>query len=455
MKDFKHLLLFAAILFAGLLPTACSSDDDEKTSERSFVIDEQVQNVEYEIITDKIVRADELVDEAISRAGVAGSSEIQLLRTMFLSKQQDIANAYAEQLGVSLAVMGFRSVSYAYWSVDERGEAIKLSARALWGSCMTSQWNDIDPACIVLFPHYTITANSESPSQSHTYEAIAACGDNLLILPDYIGFGVAKDRTQPYINHNLCAQNCIDALKAGYKVFRDLSEASLAETYKLCVVGASQGGGNALAIHKWLDTHDGFATDWRFDYSMCCAGPYSPTLTYDKYFELNSLADPCVLPLTLQAMRNVAPAYFEHLPESDFYTADYAANHMAEMNQMITSKEYTTGEINAKFFEWYPAGGGHAVRLTDILSAEALNTNSVLYEALFKCLKENDLTQSWQPIHTINIYHDKSDDVVPYANAEALQKAFPDKVVLTATNTGGGHTRSCLLWMVQLMSHKW
>jgi hypothetical protein len=55
---------------------------------------------------------------------------------------------------------------------------------------------------------------------------MAITGDNLLIMPDYKGFGISRELVQPYCNHELCAQNSIDAMKAGYKIFLDTSGAA-------------------------------------------------------------------------------------------------------------------------------------------------------------------------------------------------------------------------------------
>ena len=83
-----------------------------------------------------------------------------------------------------------------------------------------------------------IGSNTEAPTQKHTYEAMAITGDNLLIMPDYKGFGISRELVQPYCNHELCAQNSIDAMKAGYKIFLDTSGAAMENNWKLYVIGA-------------------------------------------------------------------------------------------------------------------------------------------------------------------------------------------------------------------------
>ena len=142
----------------------------------------------------------------------------------------------------------YRCFNYTYESIDELGKPVTLSARIMWPKWAIFNVEE-EPNNIMLCPHYTICGNNEAPTTSGGIESAVMCGDRILILPDYLGFGVTKDRTQPYLNHGLCAQNCIDAMRAGYKLFRDKAKVTLHKDWKLYVLGLSQGGGNSLATH--------------------------------------------------------------------------------------------------------------------------------------------------------------------------------------------------------------
>ncbi len=285
-------------------------------------------------------------------------------------------------------------------------------------------------------------------------------GNRLLIIPDYEGFGVTKDRVQPYIIHDLCAQQCIDALKAGYKIFRDKASIPLMDDFTLSVAGVSQGGGNALAIHKWLDTHADFADRWRFDFSYCAAGPYSPRITFEKYFEQKKLVYPVVMPVVIKAMIASYPDILGKWKEEDFFSDSYNAKKDV-IDLMVNSKEYTSDEINDYIFDMYPHEGEKDIKsrkeiwLTDILSADALNRESELCKALFVCLDKNDLTKGWTPIHPIHLYHGKGDQIVSYANAEAVMKAFPDKTDLSSPSMNDDHIGTSLQWLMSIVFNTW
>ena len=353
---------------------------------------------------------------------------------------------------------GYRSVNFTYQSVDEQGKPVELSGRAVWSVVLG--FRDIRPDYIMLTPHYTISDDFECPTSGRSIEDLMLAGDKLLIIPDYIGFGVTKDHVQPYIIHDLCAQNCIDALRAGYKAFRDLSGAPMEANFTLSVAGVSQGGGVALAVHKWLDTHPEFAERWNFDFSYCGAGPYSPPVTFEKYFEQKKLTYPVVMLLVIKAMRAAYPEILGKWWEEEFFSESFKKQ-LAALDKMVDSKEYTSDEINKFIFDMYPykgatdIQGGKEVWLSDIVSPEIMNRESEMCKALFECLEKNDLTKGWTPIHPIHLYHGKTDDIVNYANAEAVMKAFPDKADLSSPAVAGGHIGTSLQWLMSIFTNKW
>ena len=355
---------------------------------------------------------------------------------------------------------GFRTVDYTYESIDEQGKPVTLSARAVWGVFILLG-KEIRPDYIVLAPHLTIADDLSCPTNGANIENLFMKGDKLLILPDYLGFGVSKDRVQPYINHELCARNSIDALKAGYKVFRDLTKAPLEDDWKLYVAGPSQGGANALAIHRWLDEHDDFATRWRFAYSYCGSGPYSPPITFEKYYEQQILVYPVVMPLVIKAMLAAYPDILGKWKEEDFYSESYLA-HKDAIDLMVNSKDYTAGEINNYIFGIYPhkgekdINGGKEIWMSDMLSDKALDRESEMNKAFFKCLEKNDLTKGWTPKRPIHLYHGRHDKIVNYANAEAVMAAFPDMATLTnAPLVTDGHIGSCVDWLLTITFGLW
>lgn len=365
-------------------------------------------------------------------------------------------NALEQALGTDIQ-MGFRKVAYTYPSTDVQGEPITLSAVAFWLGYFTgSVWNDLQPDNICLMEHYTITSDEETPTNTFALEMFVT-GNSLTIMPDYIGYGSTKEWPHPYLNHEVCAINSIDALTGGYDLFGETAACGMAEGWKLYLAGASQGAGNAIAVHKHLDTHLELATQWNFAASNCSSGPYNPVVTIDKYITSGKVNYPVVFPLVLKTMFDSYPEIMGDFTEEMAYSQNYLTV-KAEIDQMIASKKYTTGEINQVFINKVRKTvdsrlAANEIYLTDILNAEMLDVESPIRKALYRCLEKNDLTKGWTPIHPMKLHYSPYDAVVPQENSLAMLEAFgADIVTLDKSMLPVDHATTCSLWMVNLFS---
>ena len=369
-------------------------------------------------------------------------------------------SAGSNALNIKIPTFYFRYFNYSYESVDATGKPVTLSARVSWGGNMLfNYFYEARPCYIILSPHFTITTDKSSPTSGNAYEIPFMSGNLLLIQPDYQGFGITKDMDQAYINHEVCAQQCIDALKAGYKLFSEQANVIMESDWKLYVAGCSQGGGNTLACHKWLDTHEDFAKAWRFEYSYSGSGPHSPRITFQKYFDQKGIIFPVVFPVVIRSMKMSYPDILGKYEEEEFFSDKYNTI-KPQIDQMVASKEYSSDQINQVIFDNFPTtvddDGNKTVALADLLSENTMDMNSDMTKALFECLDKNDLTTGWTPIHPIYLFHGKRDLIVPYANAEAVQTAFPDKVTLYTERFGyDDHLSSCAQFLVHIALADW
>jgi hypothetical protein len=145
--------------------------------------------------------------------------------------------------------------------------------------------------------------------------------------------------------------------------------------------------------------------------------------------------------------------------EEEFFSDKYNTI-KPQIDQMVASKEYSSDQINQVIFDNFPTtvddDGNKTVALADLLSEKTMDMNSDMTKALFECLDKNDLTTGWTPIHPIYLFHGKRDLIVPYANAEAVQTAFPDKVTLYTERFGyDDHLSSCAQFLVHIALADW
>ncbi|MCR4602532.1 MAG: hypothetical protein K5683_03215 [Prevotella sp.] len=454
----KKLNLFLYTVFAvvGIMLTGCSSDDsDEKSETGKSKIGIDLDNVKVEMGEVKTLTIEEMAEKIYGPREVSSES-VEEFRKAVLRNADRYEQKVESQYGSNGSEPSYRYCNFNYWSVDAFGEPVMLSGCVAWSTItILSQTTDLKPERVALAPHYTILSNSQAPSESLSMEMAALVGECLVILPDYMGYGVSKNMVHPYLNHDLCAQNCVDALDAGYKTFKEMSNADLDDSWKLYVTGCSQGGANALAIQKWMEMHPDFAERWRYQYSYCGSGPYSPSVTMKCYLQTNYQSYPCTIPMVLNSMRYSYPDILGQFSEEEFYSDKYLAK-KAEFDEMLAEKEAESDDVNDLFFKYFPCDKRKHVKLSDILNPRLFDPSSDLSKALFACLEKNDLTKGWTPTHQIKLYHSKGDEVVPYENATAVVEAFgTDKVDLATATFKLGHLASCFMFLTTLTSDLW
>lgn len=449
-KNIRTAIYGIAILLFAVF-TACNNDSVEDTG-RSTSQEPDVDEVEYKVTKATDYTIEEMADAVFGKEGANSDSETLQQREEFVKdakeEEKEIQNEYGTNSGLT-----YTSYTYVYKSKDTEGKDIWLSAEVSW------RWIagiiNLSPQNLILYEHYTILKDAEAPTKARNQIQLAV-GNNLLIQPDYIGYGETKSKVHPYLNHDITATNSIDALSAGYKVWKEKTKnkKQLSDNWKMYVVGASQGGAAALSVHKYLDTHPDVANKWRFGYSYCCCGPYSPTTTMEEYYKAGTSSFPAGILLTVKSMTTSYPEKFSKWNETDFYSAKY--NQIKdEINAMIDSKSYDTMDLHKKMREKLGKGTDETIYLKDMLSETVLDMNSELAKTFFQCLEKNDLTTGWTPTHEIRLYQSKGDDVVPYANAEKLKKAFPMMVKEEVLKPNTGHVDACTDFIKSLRKRKW
>lgn len=460
MKRKYLMLLLASLTMLGLASCEKVGPDVEIEDEENQDVNKEEEKeeegrIEYEVISDDTYVYGEFINDLIENSSLT-SNLPEFQKLLVISS----INSYLERLkslvGVADEELGFRRVTYLYDSTDQYGEPVTLSAMALWLGCFKGdEWTDISPDQISLMEHFTITSNAECPSEGYPFEAFVN-GNSLVIMPDYIGYGATKHMVHPYLNHSVCAGNSIDALVAGYALFDEVSASDMNEGWTTIVSGASQGGGNALAVHKYMDTHEEFAAEWNFSHSYCAAGPYDPALTVEIYLENGKTDHPVLFPLTLESMRDSYPESFGRFDDADIYSENYL-EHKAVIDEALQNKQYTTAQMNSLCVEHLKVSMADdlyvsEILLEDILSPQLMDTESEVCKALFECLRKNDLTSGWTPVHHMKLYYSTSDEVVPHENALDAFEAFgADKVTLTK-GLPMNHGTCCALWMLDVMN---
>ena len=285
----------------------------------------------------------------------------------------------------------------AYWSTDPQGDSLLVSGRVYLPK--QRHLNGIMIAC-----HYTITSNMEAPSNMLSMESIFAMKGYAVIMPDYVGYGLSRDKVHPYLHWRSAAKTAVDLLNCMPEL---LEYYGYSYPIDVVVTGYSQGGAVALGVTRMLEE---VGSIWIVRKLYAGAGPYDPAGTYLYSMERNEMGIPAAIPLIVMGLSDAYDLEFEL---EDFFLEPLLSNY----EEWVLSKEYTVGDINHLM--------GSTV-MTELMTEEALDMDSPLADMLYEVLLWNsnggyDLRSPAYFLHSID------DEVVPILNTINLQEQMPDE----------------------------
>ena len=263
--------------------------------------------------------------------------------------------------------------TFNYPSLNGRGEPIVLS------SLMSMPDEDCDHVNnLIIGCHSTITSNRECPSMNnhnglfdtndtdffmlHSSSGKIGpalqrdmCYYNLVIIPDYEGYGVTKDLPHPYLSEELTARQVIDGVLYGLKLYNESSETSAVrhsfrDGWRSMSVGYSQGGGTSMAVHRFIEQNN-LVDDLHFSGSICGSGPYNPVTTFMYYMHQHEahggtkdgmMTMAAVLPLILKGMCDSNP-YMRNHKVSDYLEARFLETGILDW---LDKKELSRNDIS-------------------------------------------------------------------------------------------------------------
>ena len=308
---------------------------------------------------------------------------------------------------------------------------------------------------------------------------------NVLIMPDYEGYGVSKDRPHPYLYQELTARQVIDGVRYGLALFKQgrftgknesvspqWAQSSDAFRYgKFFSIGVSQGGSVAMAVQRFIEQNN-LTEEFPFKGSICADGPYDPVATLKYYMKEDSgsghkageLTMPVAIALIIKGMLDTNPLMMKYKP-TDFFTQLFLDTGILTMiaDKQYPSLEKTTDDVKdhlkklAKYDKYKNllTSDGRA-NLKYVLTDRGWEYMTKLVEDkelppyeemndLISALESNNLTKGWTPQHPICLFHSMRDTVVPYPNCVNARDVFHSMVTLYLLDiyTSKDHVKAC------------
>ena len=368
-----------------------------------------------------------------------------------------------------------KTTNIEYNSMAADGSKIRLSTLVAWP--YIRGWSNPAPDHVALGCHGTIAADAARPTNFANLSNISDVtyllgqwvnGDSfvelcqesrdmsveaavcLVVIPDYEGFGSTKNRSHPYLNREVQARQCIDAVRSGISWYKN-NEKPLEEDWKLVSSGYSQGGAVSAATYRYYLEHKTDYSELNYAGAICGDGPYDLYVTMKFSCDVDAIATPCAHALMIKSLFDSDLEMIASGNElEDYLTEDFINTGIFEG---IDSKSLSTDELDELVYDYIakhkdcslaynPAYEGRIVRASTVFRPdvfEYLKNGTVpadsdrkkKIELLAHCFKKNSLfykseTENWTPPSgaQFSFYHGKDDLLVPYHNFQLVAEAW-------------------------------
>ena len=283
---------------------------------------------------------------------------------------------------------------------------------------------------MILVSHFTIGANFECPSEAFPLEGLLATKGYAVVIADYIGFGVTRDRIHPYMHVESTARAVVDMGLAVKPYLEHIGRAP--ESDKVILFGYSQGGSTTLGVMKMIQQECLDKLPLKKVYAG--AGPYDLAATYDVSVEEDLTGIPCAIPMIVQG---VSYGNGLGLEMKDFFKSRLLEHY----NEWINSKEFTVKQINMLI---------GAKSLTDIMTAEGRDKTNDKTAKLYKALLHNSVLDFY-PAAPLFMFHSNQDKTVPFVNSQKAEQYFKGKAVDYDFGPYGAHGAGFVRFLITVL----
>lgn len=283
---------------------------------------------------------------------------------------------------------------------------------------------------MILVSHFTIGSNPECPSEAFPLEALLATKGYAVVVADYIGFGVTKNRIHPYMHVESTARAVVDMGLAVKPYLEHIGRKP--ESNEVILFGYSQGGSTTLGVMRMIQRECWDELPIKQVYAG--AGPYDLAATYDVSVEEDLTGIPCAIPMIVQGV-----SYGNNL---GLEMKDFFKPHLLEhYDEWINSKDYTVKQINTFI---------GAKSLRDIMTDEGRDKSNPKTAKLYKCLLFNSVLD-FSPKAPMHMFHSTQDKTVPFENSKRAEKYFKGQPVTYDFGEYGAHGNGFIVFTLNIL----
>ncbi len=298
---------------------------------------------------------------------------LKTISTSEIAAAIDLAGAAAFRATPRYAVQAYR---LTYLTLDGLGKEILASALV---ALPQKPGNALSP--VFSYQHGTIKHQAEAPSNLADIggpEVVLASLGYIVLSADYIGYGVSKAASHPYLLSGPSAAAVIDLMTAA-NYWRQTQQ--VLDNRQLFLAGYSEGGYVTMATHRALQA--GTSTQRSQIVSVVPgAGPYNVALTLDEELKLVRQAYPLLGAL-------LYPGFLKYLSDADRATvrdqllqqvlgADADVIFMPTVIDFYLADDRSSIESLSSVYDWRPGVPVHLFHGRDDRTVSYLNASTTL-----------------------------------------------------------------------------
>ncbi len=282
---------------------------------------------------------------------------------------------------------------------------------------------------MLIVSHFTIGANYECPSESFPLEGILAGKGYAVVIADYIGFGVTRDRIHPYMHVESTARSVVDMALAVKPYLEHIGRKP--ESEEVILLGYSQGGSTTLGVMDIIQ--DEFEDLLPIKEVYAGGGPYDLAATFDVSMLEDLTGIPCAIPMIVQGINEGDKL---GLDISQFFKPVLLQNY----NDWINSKNYTVKQINIMM---------NARSVSDLMTDVGRDKKNPETARLYKALMLNSVLH-FIPRHPIHFFHSTEDTTVPFVNGQKAEEFFKGHNISYDFGEYGKHSMGAVRFILSI-----
>lgn len=231
-----------------------------------------------------------------------------------------------------------------------------------------------------------------------------------VFIPDYIGFGITKEKEHPYLAYEELFKANIDGLLAVKEFF---SQQGISYDNRLFLSGWSQGAGASLSAHKFIQEQ--YASEFTVVASSGLAGPYNFKGFIFKILEKKDE---------------------ELLINNIFSWGLYSLNKFSPELKRPTDQLYSY-PVYDQYAAIFPPSKIPSQTLREYFLNHIIDGSDVVMNQV---LQKNTFSHGWNPVGQVFLHHGDADEFVYYSNSvDALNGLGGTGNVTLYTYLGGTH----------------